>query len=381
MTVSAVPTTVADKKSDEAEATEEITTTVSDPILQYSVLKVSAALEQLAKNAGPGYQKGSTEAEDVKRIQQALLKMDFNLGLAKDDSDFGLKTETAVKLFQENYQATNNTHAAYSLDNQNGVVDQYTLLGLDEALMEGGKYIDDEMDERLLTVPKGSLTFDSEGDDTEGSAYFTRIAHVPNRNGEVIGNSGITMGRGLDIGSRTASEVASIFDSAAQYARPISDALLTWLKQGAGKKKQTAYEHWKTLDAQVPADDQTITRKMQHYLFQEIYAEYVEKTKNLTTKADVSKIYFGEGKQVDWDALPENVKGVLIDLTYRGDYTGSEDKRGNTRKLIVPAVYQDQQEGLSGKKSKFYKIMKNENLWKNTFDLDINRFTSRWESL
>jgi type VI secretion system secreted protein VgrG len=83
MTTSAVPITVSDKKSDEAEATEETTTTVSDPILQSSVLKVSAALEQLAKNAGSNYQKGSTEAEDVKRIQQALLNMDFNLGPAK----------------------------------------------------------------------------------------------------------------------------------------------------------------------------------------------------------------------------------------------------------------------------------------------------------
>tara|TARA_R110001632_G_scaffold84477_1_gene186210 strand:+ start:1995 stop:2525 length:531 start_codon:yes stop_codon:yes gene_type:complete len=83
MTTSAVPITVSDKKSDEAEATEETTTTVSDPILQSSVLKVSAALEQLAKNAGPSYQKGSTEAEDVKRIQQPLLNMDFNLGPAK----------------------------------------------------------------------------------------------------------------------------------------------------------------------------------------------------------------------------------------------------------------------------------------------------------
>ncbi|AWY02067.1 hypothetical protein A8139_20585 [Marinomonas primoryensis] len=140
MVASAAPTTASDKKSDEAEATEETTTTVSDPILQSSVLKASAVLEQLANNAGPSYQKGSAEDQEVKRIQQALLKMDFDLGSTKDDGDFGSKTETAVKLFQENYQASNNTHAAYSLDNQNGVVDQYTLLGLDEALMEGWKH-------------------------------------------------------------------------------------------------------------------------------------------------------------------------------------------------------------------------------------------------
>ena len=83
MTTSAAPTTASDEKRDEAEATEETTTTVFGPILQSSVLKVSSALEQLAKNAESNYQKGSTKAEDVKRIQQALLKMDFNLGPAK----------------------------------------------------------------------------------------------------------------------------------------------------------------------------------------------------------------------------------------------------------------------------------------------------------
>lgn len=85
-------------------------------------------------------------------------------------------------------------------------------------------------------------------------------------------------------------------------------------------------------------------------------------------------------RALDWDALPDNVKEVLIDLTYRGDYTGSEDKRGNTRKVIVPAVYKDQQEGLSGKSSKFYKVMRNENLWKSKFNMDNNRHKKRYEN-
>jgi hypothetical protein len=78
-------------------------------------------------------------------------------------------------------------------------------------------------------------------------------------------------------------------------------------------------------------------------------------------------------KALDWDALPDNVKEVLVDLTYRGDCTGSEDKRGNTRKLIVPAVYQDLKEGLSGKSSEFYTIMENLALWRDDFKVDLNR--------
>jgi hypothetical protein len=115
---------------------------------------------------------------------------------------------------------------------------------------------------------------------------------------------------------------------------------------------------------------------MQHYLFQEVYTEYVEKTKILTTKADVSQLYL-EGKKIDWDALSENVKEVLVDLTYRGDYTGSEDKRGNTRKLIVPAVYKDQKKNLSGIQSDFYDAMTDRILWLKNFQVDDNRFKSR----
>ena len=119
---------------------------------------------------------------------------------------------------------------------------------------------------------------------------------------------------------------------------------------------------------------------MQYYLFQEIYSEYAEKTKDLTTKADVCKIYLG-GKKIDWDALPDNVKEVLTDLTYRGDYTGSDDKRGNTRKVIVPAVYKDQNKKLIGAKSNFYEVMSDDTLWKVTFSVDRSRFQSRRDYL
>ncbi|AWX98951.1 hypothetical protein A8139_02270 [Marinomonas primoryensis] len=130
----------------------------------------------------------------------------------------------------------------------------------------------------------------------------------------------------------------------------------------------------------MPKEEQHITRKMQYYLFQGIYSEYEEKTKELTTKADVCKKYLG-GNKIHWNALPENVKEVLIDLTYRGDYTGSDDTRGNTRKVIVPSVYKDQQEGLKGDRSDFYRVMKNERLWKIKFGIDDNLHEKRTEKL
>ena len=124
-----------------------------------------------------------SSSPEVEAIQKALNEVNIPVTV---DGIFGGGTEAAVKLFQENYQATNSTHPNYTIDSKNGVVVQYTLLGLDEALIDGWKYIDDEMDKKWLTVEEGSLTFDSEGDDNEGSDYFTRLAHVPNNNGKVI---------------------------------------------------------------------------------------------------------------------------------------------------------------------------------------------------
>lgn len=124
----------------------------------------------------------------------------------------------------------------------------------------------------------------------------------------------------------------------------------------------------------------TLTRKQQYYLFLAIYDYYEDKAKRLSTKPDVCRDYLNDNK-IDWDALPQKVKDVLVDLTYRGDYTGTEDKRGNTRKVIVPAVYRDQFEENYGLKSKFRSILENEDLWFETFSLDDNRFNKRVQHL
>ncbi|WP_063336806.1 MULTISPECIES: hypothetical protein [unclassified Marinomonas] len=131
-------------------------------------------------------------------------------------------------------------------------------------------------------------------------------------------------------------------------------------------------------DAKVPKAEQEITRKMQHHIFNLVYATYVDDAKRLTTKPDVCRDYLNDNK-IDWDALPQKVKDVLVDLTYRGDYTGTKDKRGNTRKVIVPAVYRDQINNLRDDKSEFYVVLKNEKLWKIDFQVDGNRFTKRQE--
>ncbi len=235
---------------------------------------------------------------------------------------------------------------------------------------------DDEMNESWLTVPKGSLTFNAEGDDIVGSPFFTRKPHIPHNGNTVIGESGITIGRGLDIGKRTSSEVENIFSQASENCRAIPSDLLDWLKDGAKKIKQPAFNYWKTLDRDVSSSEQIITRKMQHYFFLTIYDEYVKKAKDLTTRKSVCDAYLG-GKKIDWDSLSDSVKDVIVDLLYVGVYTGKSDSRANSREKIIPAIYKDQIEGKSGIDSNFYNVMKDETFWKVTFSVAQARFDSR----
>ncbi|WP_425628420.1 pesticin C-terminus-like muramidase [Vibrio neptunius] len=236
----------------------------------------------------------------------------------------------------------------------------------------------DEMDKKWLNVPKGQLTFDSEGNDIDSSPYFTRVPHLPHNDGTVIGDSGITFGRGLDIGKRTSNEIEQLFANIAKHCKPISGRLLKWLKNGAGKTKRAAFEHYKQLNASVPIEEQILTRKQQHFLFLEIYPWYESETKRLVTKADVRAAYDQEHIIV-WEELPENVRDVLVDLTYRGDNTGSDDPKGSTRAWFIPALAYDTENNLTGTSSSFYRVMRS-NKWLER-DVDINRFEKRREHL
>ncbi len=233
--------------------------------------------------------------------------------------------------------------------------------------------VDDEMDKKWLTVPKGQLTFQSEGNDSDGSIYFTRVPHVPNNNGVVIGESGITFGRGLDLGSRTATEVSKLFSEVAKHCKPLSSALLEWLKGGANLKGQKAYDYYKTLNQKVPKVEQHLTRKQQHFLFLEIYPFYEKETERLLTKADVRSTY-DKNNSIVWDNLPNNIKDVLVDVTYRGD------NKPATRKIIIPSLVLDIENDLKGGSSNLFKVMKDE-VWINVYHVDSNRYESRYKEL
>ena len=202
---------------------------------------------------------------------------------------------------------------------------------------ESGQH-NDEMDTKWLTVPKGQLTFDAEGNDSEGSPFFSRKVHVPNNNNVVIGNSGVTIGRGLDLGnppSGASGQAPSKLNLSLLFQDAnLNPKLAEWLLSVKGKTKNDALIALR--NSGLTEDELTITRKQQHLMFNRIY-EYIEnKTCILMTKADVQQVY----GVVDWNGMPRKIKDVLIDITYRGDSTGSGTS-SNTRSHYVPALVMD----------------------------------------
>ncbi len=71
---------------------------------------------------------------EVMKIQQALKEV--NLYQGGSHGDFNRQTESSVKKFQQRYDPTHNIHAQYALKGASGVVDNNTVLALDEAIIE-----------------------------------------------------------------------------------------------------------------------------------------------------------------------------------------------------------------------------------------------------
>uniref|UniRef100_UPI002611A82E peptidoglycan-binding protein n=1 Tax=uncultured Vibrio sp. TaxID=114054 RepID=UPI002611A82E len=112
-------------------------------LLQSKQLAQSEKLESIAQGKKKVIKKGA-KGDEVQLIQEALLKMKFDLGRAGADGDFGSGTESAIKTFQNTYTPTNEIHPDYKVGSADGVVGKNTLLALDEAVVGLWVYERDE---------------------------------------------------------------------------------------------------------------------------------------------------------------------------------------------------------------------------------------------
>ncbi|WP_323892116.1 pesticin C-terminus-like muramidase [Aeromonas caviae] len=234
---------------------------------------------------------------------------------------------------------------------------------------------DDEMDKKWLTVPKGQLTFDAEGNDVDTSMYFSRHPHVPNNRGVVIGASGVTYGRGLDLGQISIGELNKLTTAISDNCKPLSSSMLQWLTGAVGLQRQAAYDYAIAINNLVPRNEQTLTRKQQHYLFNEIYLKLeaiakrtVENPKGTRTRAAPNGIDLDPERIISWTALPQNIKDLLIDLTFRGD------NRPSTREFFIPDLIE------SIKNNDEFSALKENiksNRWKETYKVPLDRHQRR----
>jgi hypothetical protein len=169
-----------------------------------------------------------------------------------------------------------------------------------------------------FVVPRGQLTFDAEGN--EGGRWHSRTPHVPSD------SSGLTVGRGYDMKHRTAEQITKQLTEAGLSA----DAAKRYAG-AAGLSGDKAREYMR--QTELPE----ITPRQQKALFLITYAEIEMVARKLCTNPEVGKAY----GPVDWDKLQPAIRELVIDLRYRGDYTGK------TREFVQPLVVKNDLKGLA----------------------------------
>lgn len=177
-----------------------------------------------------------------------------------------------------------------------------------------------------LKVKAGQITFDVEGN--EGKYLFSRVMHKPPGNA-----SGVTIGRGYDMGSRTQKEVYNDLIKAG-----VPELHASIMSKGAGKKGVAAERFLQRVDSPV------ISLEAQKKLFEEVtYPVYVKRAKEAVCKY--------EGMTTEkWDKLPQKMRDILVDFAYRGDLSKASRR-------VAQAVAQ-------GDTGKFKAILSDENFWK-----------------
>lgn len=251
---------------------------------------------QLTGSVGRG---GENRAADVKLVQALLNVHRRQQGLLPlpVDARPGADLDAAIARFQ----------------NEKGVRVASGLIGVNS---HSWTWLLDSLDQaRTITTimppAKGRLTWEAEGQ--EGGRYHSRILHVPSA------SSGLTLGRGYDLRERSRTEVTRHLAAA---GLPGSTASLI---AGAVRLTGAAAEQF-IIDNDLL--DFEISAGVQLKLFEMVYSEMEQDVIRICGKRDVVERY----GNTDWSALDFRIRDTLVDLRFRGDYTGV------TRRQVQPPV-------------------------------------------
>lgn len=163
-----------------------------------------------------------------------------------------------------------------------------------------------------LEVGAGQVTFDAEGNDEPLSIYFSRKISWP-------GNSlsGVTLGRGYDMGDRSSTEVETDL-----VACGLDAAKAKSFGEGAGIKGADAK---KFIDNNREKLGE-ISHAAQKALFLAIYPVYIQRASQ-----NYEKWTAGEADRVAWLALDCAIRDILVDLVYQGFTKGANPMKKGMR--------------------------------------------------
>lgn len=146
-------------------------------------------------------------------------------------------------------------------------------------------------------VIEGKVTFDAEGNDVSKSPFFSRQVHWPG------GRSGVTLGRGYDMGDRSEGNVIGDLTDAG-----LNEDKAKAFAKGAGLRGDEARQFVKDNKATLG----TIPRESQYKLFNAIYPEYSQAAESNYNRA-TSKL----DQATPWNDLHPAVKDVAVDFVYQ----------------------------------------------------------------
>lgn len=171
-----------------------------------------------------------------------------------------------------------------------------------------------------LLPERGLLTWNAEGEST--GRYATRKIHWPGGKA-----SGVTIGRGYDMGLRSAADVQRDL-----IAAGVSRDHAIRLGSGAGKRGDAAANFVRSNRSKLPE----LTPAQELKLFSSVtYPRYEREVQRISAKADVVSAY----GRLDFDSTPQAVRDVIVDLAYTGNYTP-----GTRKFLQQPIVSGDREE-------------------------------------
>lgn len=158
----------------------------------------------------------------------------------------------------------------------------------------------------MLEPEEGLLTFRAEGQNTPGNAWYSRKIHWPGNLKDCKNwNSGVTIGRGYDLGKRNEIEV-------------LSDLRLAGLPEKQAQKIAAGVKKTRCLAGEFVKshrdDIGEITEIQQVRLFKITYENI---------KKDSMRLYNTYKKEgsVSWELMDKKIKDVFIDMRLQGQLT------------------------------------------------------------